>query len=328
MAGLPFGGVSFFDGDTLLGTLSLDGSGSASYSTAELDTGTHAITATFNANGPYGSSGSLPLTISITATPTAAVVTLTSLERQAATTSLTSALVATVSAANAATEGKVTFLDNGAILGTVALDGSSVARLAVVQISSGAHTFTASYSGSGELAPSASPVLNERWPASGPAFAMQLQPSANANERAPAFRITISPFGIFQQTVQLSCPSGLPPGYTCEFSPSAVAGAGVSSLVIVSSAKAAGPMFLPMLRAWCTLLSVCAFLLGVSWRRHPRLVLALGACSMLVALEGCGSVSSSTELRMFVVTVEAATGSGADAIVHTEQIPVRLRVAK
>jgi hypothetical protein len=330
MAGMPFGGVAYFDGTTLLGTISLN-SGTAAFSTASLPQGTHTITATFNANGPYASSTSAPLSETITAASTDVASTVASLVRETDATGNTSSLSATISSTNSPSAGAVTFLDDGVILGTVALDGTGVARLQLAQLTGGAHTFSASYSGTSQFAPSASPILNEQWPASGPAFALQIQPSATlaVAGAATSFQITVSPFGNFQQMVKLSCASGLPQGYSCEFSPSGIAGAGNSSLNIISSAKNAASPWSPKLWPAATLLGMCAMLLGISRRRrNPRLVWALAACSLLLTSAGCGNAApSSTKLRTFVVTVQAEAGRGTNAVVHGAEIQMHLRVA-
>ncbi|WP_167344252.1 Ig-like domain-containing protein, partial [Streptomyces novaecaesareae] len=43
-AGTPTGTVSFFDGATLLGTATLDAGGTATFTTSDLDVGTHVLT--------------------------------------------------------------------------------------------------------------------------------------------------------------------------------------------------------------------------------------------------------------------------------------------
>src|SRR5260221_3680983 len=53
------GTVTFRDGTTVLGTVST--SGTVSFATSSLSVGTHSITATYNGQGPFGSSTSLPV---------------------------------------------------------------------------------------------------------------------------------------------------------------------------------------------------------------------------------------------------------------------------
>jgi sugar lactone lactonase YvrE len=57
------GTVSFFDGTTLLTTVTVDGNGQASYSTSSLAAGAHSLTATYNGSTNYGSG---TVTISVT----------------------------------------------------------------------------------------------------------------------------------------------------------------------------------------------------------------------------------------------------------------------
>ena len=56
--GAPAGNVAFFDGTTSIGTASLDGAGNAVLNTANLQVGTHPLTAIFGANSNWGGSSS------------------------------------------------------------------------------------------------------------------------------------------------------------------------------------------------------------------------------------------------------------------------------
>ncbi|HXW91665.1 MAG TPA: FG-GAP-like repeat-containing protein [Terriglobales bacterium] len=60
--GQPTGTVQFYDGSTLLDTSALGPSGSASFTTSRLATGTHLITAVYSGNAVFNPRTSLPLT--------------------------------------------------------------------------------------------------------------------------------------------------------------------------------------------------------------------------------------------------------------------------
>ena len=73
-AGTPTGSAVLYDGDNTLTTLTLDGSGNASYSTTGLASGNHTIVAHYNGDGNYNSSDSGSLQQSVNA-PGSQVVT-------------------------------------------------------------------------------------------------------------------------------------------------------------------------------------------------------------------------------------------------------------
>lgn len=318
--GVPFGSASFYDGTTLLGTLALNSQGQASYSTASLSTGSHSITAAFNANGPYGGAVSAPQNISINAAPAAAIATYVSLALQTDS-SGGKWLQATVSSGNPSSSGQVTFLDSGGIIGTAPVNASGVAVLAIPEFASGQHLLTASYGGTSALAPSVSPAFTEQWPSAGPGFSLQVvqQPVKSSSE--VSLQVNLLPTGNFQQTVTLSCASGVPTGYRCEFSPTVLSGGHENStLLILPSSPGtpslfAGLVFLPLLFA------VFLFRAGAT-NRYWWSSLVLLVCCCVGSLTGCNHSSPYT--RLAVVTVQASAGAGSEVIIHSVQLIVKL----
>ena len=125
----PFGGVTFYDGSTPLGTSSLQADGSCTFSTAALATGTHTVTATFNANATFAASTSASSTITINAAASSLILTAVAVVTDTDGNQLL--LQAFVAAPSGGTAGQVHFLDGGAILGTVIVDESGIASLAL-----------------------------------------------------------------------------------------------------------------------------------------------------------------------------------------------------
>lgn len=322
-AGVPFGGVSFYDGSTLLGTMALDTEGVASFSTASLGTGTHALMAGFNSNGPFAGSSSSPVPISVLVASAASIPSFISLRQETNPDDRSSTLTANVSASQGTPVGTVTFLDSGVILGTAHTDPSGTAVLRVDVLSSGNHSLTANFTSGSEFAPSVSPELRDQWPATGPGFSLNF--GARTLRVSPAgsdpLQVRIVSLPLFQGQVLLSCAGGLPEGYTCDFSPSAVTGGGVSTFKIRPSAKSANalPEAIPLYAIALGLISVA--LLG-SWTRHPRWVVILVLLGCTVGMTGgCGTVPpSGTHTQIVVLTVRAASGTGPEAIIHSAQI--------
>jgi hypothetical protein len=69
-AGTPTGTVTFEDSSTVLGTAPLDGNGKATFTTAGLAAGTHAITAVYSGGPAVLPSMSTPLVQTVSSAPT------------------------------------------------------------------------------------------------------------------------------------------------------------------------------------------------------------------------------------------------------------------
>jgi len=160
-SGTPTGNVTFFDGATMLGTVALNPSAQAAFSTAALTQGTHPITATYAGDPDFNGSSSSVLSQVVNATggtpsATALVSSLNpSLFGQAVT------FTATVTGSGATPTGSVTFFDGATPLGTVPLNPSAVATLTTSTLAVGSHPITAAYAGDATYAASTSPVVNQ-----------------------------------------------------------------------------------------------------------------------------------------------------------------------
>jgi pimeloyl-ACP methyl ester carboxylesterase len=96
-AGVPSGGVTFLDGTNPLGTLTLNGSGIASFNTNNLSAGSHSLTASYQGNGSYQSSASPPLTVTVTPPPSLPLLTSLTISPWFVTSGQSATLTATLS---------------------------------------------------------------------------------------------------------------------------------------------------------------------------------------------------------------------------------------
>ena len=315
-AAAPFGGVTFYDGTTLLGALGLASGGTAAFSTASLATGQHTITAVFSANGPFAASTSAGVTVNVAAAPAGMASTIVSLSQQIDGSTGGSTLSAEVGGGPIVPTGTVTFLDSGTILGTAEIGAGGMATRAVGALSSGPHRFTASFAGNAEYSPSVSPELDAQWPQTGPGFALTLWGVRPRVTSSTPITIEIQGTRGFAQQVQLECAGGVPQGYVCRFSPSTVGDRGVSKLTIVPEqtndlARTSGAFF-------AALVIACFFLLDGRYRTLQALILLLALCG-LGAIAGCNTAPP-RDGQTVVVTISATSGSGPNAIVHSTQI--------
>ncbi len=159
-AGLPAGSVEFFDGETSLGTVSLDGFGQAALSTAALSAGTHQITATYSGSPSFaGSTATLDQVVN----QTSLVETSTSLVSSVnpSVFGQVVSFTASVSGEGGVPSGTVTFFEGASVLASVALDSAGQAVFATSSLAVGSHSVTAVYGGDGVYATSSSTPLTQ-----------------------------------------------------------------------------------------------------------------------------------------------------------------------
>ena len=321
-SGMPFGGVTFYDGATQLGTSSLD-AGKATLSTASLSQGTHSITATFNQNATYGSSTSQAQLVTIQAVPASLIPTFISV---AQTHSLQDGMTlsAQVTSGSGTPGGQVSFLMDGANLGTANVGPAGTASLTLTRNpGNGLHTFYASFAGAASFGPSVSPALRQSWLPASSDFSLTLNTNVTmVSDATPgAIFITIAAPAGDRQSVSLACVAGVPQGYACAFSPASVAGSGSSTLSIRSSQNADGT---PPL-GWKTTLAVSLSLILV-WPltrgRRSRWCLSLLVCISLIIISGCGTYAHSARGKTTVLVMQASSGDGLSTTVHSAQVTV------
>jgi hypothetical protein len=320
-SGAPSGGVTFYDGSSQLGTIALD-NGQATLSTASLSAGSHAISASYNASAVFAGSSSAATSISVGAAAATLIPTYTLISEAPNTTGGGMALSATVVSAAGQPQGTVTFLAGGVILGTVAVNQAGVAALpALPQLNSGQLALDASFGGSATFAPSVSPALKESFPQIGPGFS--LAPNTTSVHIAPlqpgVVQVGVVSLLGFQNGVDLSCVSGLPPGYTCVFSPSSIKGSGTSTLTVTAPVTAAGGLGWTWKGGLGIVVSSLVFWPLKRRRRGIGLWLLVIGCGFN-ALTGCGTSGTPNTSPVTILVIQAQSGSGATAMIRSAQI--------
>ena len=142
--GVPAGALQFFDGSTSLGSVNMNATGNAAFSTSALTLGSHAITAVYAGDPLDGGSTSQPVTENVQQA-TIAVTLQASTASTLYGTSVT--LAANVTGTGSQPTGTVTFNDGGTGLGSVAVNAGGAASLTLSTLSIGAHSIIAVYSG-------------------------------------------------------------------------------------------------------------------------------------------------------------------------------------
>ncbi|WP_422923925.1 DUF4082 domain-containing protein [Singulisphaera sp. PoT] len=145
-AGTPAGSVTFLDGGAPLGTVAIDGSGTATLVTSALSIGSHQITAAFAGDSTF--TGSTSDVLSLVVNKLATNVTVNSSASSSTigqTVTFTAAVAA--SAASGIPTGTVTFFDGSTPLATVTLGSDGLAAFTTAVLGIGSHDIGAVYNG-------------------------------------------------------------------------------------------------------------------------------------------------------------------------------------
>ena len=243
--GTPAGTVSFFNGNTLVGTGTVDSSGMASFTSSSLPAGSLSITAVYSGN--YRSAGSTSLAQNVTINPQTATTTVLQAAPNPSTAGAAVTLTATVAPAPAGTPaGTVSFFNGSTLLGTATLNGSGVASFTLSSFPLGTETVTAVYSGNVGFATSTSIGL-EVTVSSASTFSVTAPASSftvNAGGSV-GINITVPPIGgPFDSVVTMSA-SGLPAGATATFTPPMVTPGASGATTVLTIQTAAHTAALP-----------------------------------------------------------------------------------
>jgi hypothetical protein len=158
---VPTGSVTFTDGTTVLGTVTLNASAQATLSTAALSVGTHSITASYGGDANFTSSVSSSISVMVSKASSAAAITSSANPIAVGTRITLSATLSAVSPGAGTPSGTVTFKDGTTTLGSATL-ASGVAALSNVALVAGAHSITAVYGGDSRFLGVSSPALIEQ----------------------------------------------------------------------------------------------------------------------------------------------------------------------
>ena len=239
---VPTGPVTFFDGTAILGTVTLNSSGSAVLATSGLTPGNHTLSAIYaatqNFNAVTTNSVFQIITGSATAIPTALMISSSANPAVGDQTITLSANVVTTGTGAQIPSGVVTFLDNGIILGTATLNPSGLASFNTSSLAAGAHIIKANYAGDGVSSASSSAAFGQVvTAASGPGNASFLIGVASASVATGGsinVLVKVAPVNGFNQAVQLTC-GNLPRAASCIFATNTVvAGGGSTTLKLTT----------------------------------------------------------------------------------------------
>jgi len=170
-AGIPPGTVTFYDGTSPVGTVTLNSAGVATFGTAALSAGAHSITAAYGATNNFSASTSSAGIQTVNKANTSTILG-SNLNPSALGTPVTfTATVNAVPPGAGTPTGTITFTDGDDVLGTVAVSGSGQATLAKSSLTFGIHLIIAAYNGDANFNPGVSasvpggPLLPTRSPA-------------------------------------------------------------------------------------------------------------------------------------------------------------------
>jgi hypothetical protein len=155
-AGVPTGTVTFMDGQTSLGTVSLI-NGMAQLTVSTLAVGDHSITVVYSGDSDFvaGDSTAASETVSKASTSVGVISSGDSTFGDSVT------FTATVSSGAGVGTGNVNFYDGETLLGSAAIDGSGVASLTTSALHAGSHNITVSYEGDGSYLSSDSDAITQ-----------------------------------------------------------------------------------------------------------------------------------------------------------------------
>ncbi|HUB26232.1 MAG TPA: Ig-like domain-containing protein, partial [Tepidisphaeraceae bacterium] len=166
--GTPTGQVTFENGLTVLGSTSVDATGTASLTLSNLPAGTDWVTAVYSGDSMFSSSSSNPQSEVIasggSAAPAvlAATTTLLTPSTDSATYGQAITWTANVASGSGIPTGSVSFQEGSTILGTSMLNASGDASLVLSNLPVGMASITAVYAGSGNFLGSSSETINEQ----------------------------------------------------------------------------------------------------------------------------------------------------------------------
>lgn len=312
------GQVSFKDGATPLGTVTLNASGVATLTTSTLAIGSHPITASYGGGVLFA-----PSTGTLTQIITTQTTTTLSSSLNPSTRGQNVTFTATVTGVSGVPTGTVNFLDSGAVLGSGTLSPLSVATFSTTSLSVGTHTITAAYQGDTVFIPSTSAPVSQVVILP-PDFALQITPPLITAFRGinATYGVTLTSISSFNNVVDFTCSVGGAPLTTCSLSPTALTGTGNTILSVKTSFAHAQNRTAPTTLVMASLLG---FLLLRRKRWQSSAFLLLVLLAGISGLSGCGSNGNlGTTPGTYTITVTGTSTLAGAPLIHTAT--ARLRV--
>jgi Pro-kumamolisin, activation domain/Bacterial Ig-like domain (group 3) len=214
--------------------------------------------------------------------------------------------------------GNVVFLDGNTTIGTVKLDATGTANLAISTLGPGTHILSASYAGDAVLTSTTGGPVTEMVAD----YTMQSQPTSLTLTAGQAGAATISviPLGGSTQTVSFTC-GNLPAKLSCVFAPATVTldGVTIASVKVTVTAAAATASNAAQPNLWGVVSTVAFAGLLLPFGRRKRLKRAFVLVAVLAfafGVVGCGGGSSTPPTpatATYVVNVTASGGAGSAA---------------
>ncbi len=329
-SGTPTGSITFLDGATVLGTAPLNASGVATLTVSFSSPGTHPLTASYPATGPYQAGTSAVLNEIVQNFSTG--VTLTSSVNPVLNSNPT-ILTATVTSSAGTPSGTVTFYDGTASLGIATLNASGVATLSATFSTNGQHILIVTYGGNGPYQPASSPKFTQVVEDFSLALATGSANSATIILGASTqYSLVVAPIGAttLAAPVALSV-AGLPTGASASFNPASVAGgAGTTPVVLTvngppltSSLRLPTNPARPLHHGAPALLAFALLPLGFLARRRRaigRLLVLLVGIAAATGLSGCLSDQTTGYYGQMPQTYTLTVTGTSGTLTHTVQV--------
>jgi hypothetical protein len=201
-AGTPTGSVTFSDGAAALISVPLNSSDQASFTTAALTVGGHALSALYSGDPNFSPSASPVFTEQVNKAGTTLMLQLSANPAASGQAVTLTAAVAAAAPGSGTPTGPVTFYDNGNAIGTGTLNGLGLATLTTAALAPGGHTLSAQYGGDGNFSSSPLASITQQVNLSRTTLARIIQ-----RGMSPPVLTVFPPNGARKFQVRLSAPS-------------------------------------------------------------------------------------------------------------------------
>jgi hypothetical protein len=320
-SGTPSGTVTFYLGQTQIGTVPLTDGKATLSQTGSFSPGTYNLTAAYSGSSQDDASTSTPVVITIAPALVATTTTL-AIDPQQPLAGQPMALQVNVrtAASNNLPSGTVTLYLNGTAIGTSMVAGGT-GTFSMQTPKAGTYSALAVFAAQGEYLTSQSSAVHFTVQANTPvvpsaSFTVALSSNSVSlsESQTPSLQVLLSASANYAGSIQLSC-SGLPAGVSCNFSPASLTlnAAKATSTLLLSGQTAPPPNDQTRVNPGQEILLPWEILgiLGIAYRRRrPRgrpatfLVLSLALLCLTLWTAGCGLTINNVS-RSYVVHVNA-----------------------